>query len=148
MDGDGRAVETGVVERRVARFGGRRTVLVAVLLGHLAVSAFHGATHGLVPVPLAPWQNAVVALATFVGPVVGVTLAWREHPVGIPLFTVSMAGALAFGGYFHFVVENPDHVASVPTGRWQLAFQGSAVGVLLANALGAVVGVAYWRIHE
>lgn len=123
----------------------RRAVLLAVLGAHLAAGVAHGSTHAAVPVPLSAWQTAVVAGTTFVGPVAGVLLDRREHPLGLPLFVASMAGALAFGGVFHFLVENPDHVGAIPAGRWQLPFGASAVAVAVTDGLGVVVGAWYWR---
>jgi len=143
---------------RVAGGGSRRStdtrvrrVLVAALLVHLAASGLHGLTHGLVPVDLAPWQDAVVVTTTFVGPVAGVALALRGRRIGprgselgLAVFTASMAGALAFGAYFHFLVWNPDHVHAVPADPWRVPFQASAVAVALANALG--VGSGVWAL--
>lgn len=125
-----------------------RRLLLAALGLHLAVSTFHGLTHGLVPVDLAPWQDAVVAVTTFLGPIAGAALALggrrvgvRNPRVGVAVFVASMAAALAFGGYFHFVVENPDHVGAIPPGPWRLPFQASAAGVLVANGIGVAVGL-------
>ncbi|WP_267641330.1 hypothetical protein [Haloarchaeobius amylolyticus] len=118
----------------------RQTVLLAVLGLHLAVALGHGATHGLVPVPLPPWQNALVLATVFVGPVVGAALAVRNHPLGLPVFTASMACALVLGVSLHFVVEGPDHVHAIPAGQWRLAFQVSAVGVAVTPLLGTLVG--------
>lgn len=123
----------------------RRLALLAVLGAHLAVALFHGGTHTLLPVVLAPWQNLPVLGTVFVGPVVGVALAWREHPLGIPVFTAAMAGALLLGVILHFLVENPDHVHAIPHGQWQLPFQASAVGVTVTEGLGIAVGAWYWR---
>lgn len=122
----------------------RRVVLVGVLGLHLAVAVGHGTTHELVPVGLSAELNALVALTTFLGPVAGVALAWRGHRLGVPVFTASMVGAFLLGAVLHFVVENPDHVASVPAGPWQLPFQASAAAIGLTAALGAVVGAWHW----
>ena len=123
----------------------RRVALSAALGLHLAVAVAHGSTHALVPVWLPPWGNALVLVTTFVGPIAGVVLAWRDHPLGIPLFTVTMAGALLVGGVLHFVVENPDHVHAIPGGPWQTPFRASAAAVAVTSALGAVVGVWAWQ---
>lgn len=88
----------------------RRVVLLGLVAAHLVVAAVHGTAHALVPVRLTAWGNAVVVATTFVGPVVGLALAWRGHPLGVPVFTASMAGTLALGGVLRFLVENPDHV--------------------------------------
>lgn len=122
----------------------RRVALSGVLGLHLLAAVAHGTTHGFVPVWLTVEQNVVVALTTFVGPVAGVALDRRGHPLGLPLFTLSMAGALLVGGGLHFVVENPDHVGAIPAGPWRVPFQLSAGGVGLTAALGAVIGGGYW----
>lgn len=125
----------------------RHVVLSIVLLVHLAVALFHGSTHALLPVVLAPWQDALVLGTVFVGPVVGVVLVVRDHPLGIPLFTATMAGAFLLGGTLHFLVESPDHIHVIPDSQWRLPFQGSAVGVAVTSAIGTAVGVRYWRIR-
>jgi len=122
----------------------RRVVLLAVLVAHLAVAIVHGVSHGLIPVHQPAWQNALVLLTTFLGPAAGVLLAWRDHPLGVPLFTVSIAGALLVGGVLHFVVETPDHVHAVPQHPWRLPFQVSAGALLVTDALGTGVGLRFW----
>lgn len=133
--------------------------LAAALLVHLAASGVHGLTHGLVPVDLAPWQDAVVLVTTFLGPIAGATLALgagrladrgdrapaRATRLGLAVFTLSLAVALGFGAYFHFVAWTPDHVHAVPAGPWRLPFQASAVAVATGNALGVAAGLWCWR---
>jgi ABC-type xylose transport system permease subunit len=123
----------------------RHVVLSTVLVVHLTVALVHGSTHALVPVVLAPWQNALVLGTVFIGPVVGVVLVRRDHPLGLPLFTTTMAGALLLGGVLHFVIENPDHVHVIPHSQWRVPFQVSAVGVAVTSTVGTAVGVRYWR---
>lgn len=122
----------------------RRLILPAVLGLHLALAVAHGATHGLADVRLPAWQNALVLLTTFLGPAVGVELDRRGHWLGVPLFTVSMAGSLALGSLLHFLVENPDHVATLPAGPWRFPFQLSAAAVGLTPAAGVVAGAWLW----
>jgi ABC-type xylose transport system permease subunit len=122
----------------------RRVALLAVLAVHLGVAVVHGISHGLIPVPQPPWQNALVLVTTFLGPIAGVLLVWRDHPLGVPVFTVSIAGALLVGGVLHFLVENPDHIHAVPHHPWRLPFQVTAGGLLLADAVGTVVGGWFW----
>lgn len=122
----------------------RRVVLLAALVVHLAVASAHGLTHSLVPVHLPAWLNAIVAATTFVGPLAGAVLAWREHPLGVPLFTLSLAGALLVGGVLHFGIETPDHVHAIPAGPWRVPFQVSAVGVALTETVGTAIGGRYW----
>lgn len=126
----------------------RRIILLVVLGIHLIVAVAHGTTHALIPVVLPPWQNAIVVGTVFIGPVAGVGFALRRHPIGIPLFTVSMVGALLVSGILHFLIENPDHVHAVPVSPWRFAFQASAVGVAILPAIGTGVGLWYWRPWE
>lgn len=118
---------------------------LAALAGlHLLVALVHGSAHALVPVTLAPWANALVLATVFVGPLVGVALDRRDHPLGAPLFTVTMAGALVLGGVLHFLVAGPDHVHSIPPGPWRLPFRASATALLASEVLGVAVGARRW----
>lgn len=51
-----------------------------------------------------------------------------------------MAASLAFGVYFHFLVQNPDNVLAV-TGSWHGPFFLTAVLVAVAGAAGVVAGM-------
>ena len=122
----------------------RQVSLPTVLGLHLVVALVHGSAHGLVPVALGPVPNGLVLLTVFVGPTLGVVLDRRGHPIGVPLFTLAMVGALVLGGTLHFVVENPDHVAGLPASPWAWLFRASAVGVLVVPAVGAALGARAW----
>lgn len=123
----------------------RQMILLAALGGHLAIAVVHGTSHALLSVTLPTWQNGLVVLTTFLGPVIGVGLDARDHPIGVPLFTVSLAGALLLGGVLHFLVENPDHVRAVPAGAWRWPFQASAAGLAFIDMVGLAVGIWMWR---
>lgn len=120
-------------------------VLVGVLGLHLVVSVAHGSVHGLAPVPQPPWQQALVLTTVFVGPIAGVALVRRGHPLGVGLFTVSMAAGLLLGGILHFLVENPDHIHRVPANQWRPFFEASALGVFLTGTLGTLTGIWAWH---
>lgn len=122
----------------------RERVLSGVLGIHLAVALIHGSAHGLAPVPQPPWQNLLVLATVFVGPIAGVALTWRDHPLGVPVFTVSMVAGMVLGGTLHFLVENPDHIENVPANQWRPLFQASAVGLAITGPLGTVAGVWAW----
>lgn len=123
-----------------------RRVAPRVVLGvHLLVAIVHGATHGLVPVTLPSWQNALVVATVFVGPIVGVLLDERGHRLGLPLLAGSLAGAFLLGLILHVLVENPDHLLAVPASPWRSAFQLTGVAVTLVPAIGAAVAAWYYR---
>lgn len=123
----------------------RRVALLGVASVHLLVALVHGSTHALIPVALAPWQDLLVLVTVFAGPVVGVALDRRGHPLGLPLFTATMAGGLVVGFVLHFLVPGPDHVHAVPAGPFRLPFRGTAVALVVVDALGVAVGGWYWR---
>lgn len=122
----------------------RRVTLTTLAIAHLTSAAVHGVSHALLPVSLTDWGNLAVAATTFVGPVVGVALAWRGHRAGVPVFTLSMAGALLLGGTLHFLVATPDHVHAVPAGAWRLPFRVTAVALLVVDGVAVAVGTRYW----
>lgn len=126
----------------------RRVVLAGAVALHLAVAGAHGVTHSLVPVWLDPVASALVLATTFLGPVAGVALAWRSHPLGVPVLAVSMAGAGLSGGALHFVLANPDHVHAIPAGPWQVPFQASAVAVAATSTLGVLASAWAWRVRR
>lgn len=116
-------------------------LLAAVLALHLAAGMLHGLPHGLAPVNLHAWQWVFVAIVTNLLPIMGFVLVWRYRrtQLGGVVFMASMAAALAFGLYYHFVVENPDHVDSV-IGAWSLPFLVTTVLVAATDLLGVVAG--------
>lgn len=127
--------------------GGRTLRLVGPLLAlHLLAHAAHGIAHAAIPVVLGPALTASVALLIFVLPTAGFLLLWRGvDRLGVALFTVAMAASLLLAGVLHFVVPNPDNVASIPAGAWQVPFQLTALLLVPVDAIGTVVGVQVWR---
>jgi hypothetical protein len=122
----------------------RCPTLALGLAVHLVVALAHGATHGLVPVTLPAWQNAVVIATVFVGPVLGLVLDRNGNPAGVPLFTATMAAAFLVGATLHLVVENPDHLRQIPADPWRQPFQVTGLAVVATPAVGAVLGARRW----
>ncbi|MDY6764554.1 MAG: hypothetical protein SV377_02530 [Halobacteria archaeon] len=119
----------------------RVTKIVGVVLAlHLIAGMLHGLPHFSVPVELKAWQWVFILLVINLIPVVGFILIWRQYPrLGSAIFTVSMAGALLFGLYSHFLVPNPDNVGHVH-GVWHLPFLLTAVLVAATDFVGVVTG--------
>lgn len=125
----------------------RAVRLVGALLAlHLLAHGLHGVPHAAIPVVLGPSLTASVVLFMFVLPIVGFVLVWRgAEQLGVAVFSVAMAVSFSLAGVLHFVVSNPDHVASIPAGPWQLPFQITAALLIIPDAIGTVIGVKLWR---
>ena len=61
------------------------------------------------------------------------------------MLAASMAGSLAFGLLYHFLVPGPDNVFTQPPGPWRAAFVVTAVLLALLQAAGALVGLRVAR---
>lgn len=122
--------------RTVALYG---TLAVAA---HFAANVLHGLAHVETGVYLGPLGNLFVALVITVAPLAAAALLWTTRArAGALLLVGSMAGALVFGVYHHFVVVSPDHVLHVPgTEAWRRVFQVSSVLVALSEVVGCAVG--------
>lgn len=121
-----------------------RWTVAGVVAVHALVSIGHGLAHLAVPVDLTTAQEAFVVLVIALAPVVALALLWRGRDrAGAGLLSVSMAAALVFGVYFHYLVPNPDNVASA-TGAWSLHFEGTAALVVIAELAGTVAGAWLW----
>lgn len=122
-----------------------RWLLVALVVGHAAVSAVHGVAHAELPVVLAAWQQAFVALVPALAPVVALALVWRgRERAGLALLTLSMAAALLFGLAFHYLLENPDNVAVIPAGAWHGHFTWTAATIAASELAGTALGAWLW----
>ena len=123
-------------DRAVAWVG---TVIVAV---HGLVNAAHGAAHSELGVELSKWQEAFVLVVIGLSPLVAAVLLWTAHArLGAVILTGSMAAALVFGVYYHYVAVSPDHVEHLPPGDARGLFRASALFVAASQALGFVVGL-------
>ena len=120
--------------------------LIAAVVVHFLVAGFHGLAHQLVPVPLAPWQMAFVALVIVAAPPAGAWLVRQpaSRVLGAAVVTLSMAASLAFGIVHHFVLVSPDNVWCVPDGPWQASFVRSAWAVAATEVAGTVAGALAW----
>ena len=118
------------------------TVILAV---HAVVAVVHDLAHRDLGIELTAAQTTYINLVIVAAPVVAVILIWtRLQWAGAILFTVSGAGSLLFGLYYHYVLVSPDHVFYLPDGDLQSAFRITAALLALLEALGVAVGV--WGI--
>lgn len=123
-----------------------RYFLVGIGLFYFLANALHGVVHFSVPVGLTPFQWAFVLIVASSAPAVAIGLIWIGRTTdGLPLFTLSMAGAFLFGVYFHFLVENPDNVGAVQQ-AWAGEFSLTAILIAVSSVVGAVYGGWLWMV--
>ena len=116
------------------------TVLVA---GHLATTLWHGDAHTQLAVELSPLKNVYVYVVILIAPIVGAALTWTRLAVlATWIFTLSMLGALLFGGYHHYVLVSPDNIHHLPAGtvEAQSRFVASAAVIALFDLAAALYG--------
>jgi CHASE2 domain-containing sensor protein len=122
--------------KRIASFG----VLLVVL--HFIVSAVHGAAHLNLHIDLKTWQMVYVLVVITALPLVSGFLLWRRMRAGFLLLLCSMAGALVFGSYYHFIATGADNVASLGSHAWAAPFQVTAVLLAITEVAGVLTGAA------
>lgn len=96
----------------------RRSALVAFAIGiaviHFAINVAHGIAHAHLAIGLNAFQKIFVAAVIVVAPLYAAYLIWKGNlRTGGALLALSMAGALVFGVYYHFILPGPDHVTHI-----------------------------------
>ena len=123
-----------------------RTLAIAGTLAvviHGIIAALHGAAHNDLGIQMTTAENAFINIVIVAAPVVSAILLWtRFARAGAILLAISMAGALLFGGYHHYVAISPDHVATCHPGDLQGQFRATAVLLIVSEAFG--VGFGAW----
>ena len=121
-----------------------RTLAVAGTLAvviHAIIAALHGAAHSDLSIQMTAVENAFINIVIVAVPVVAAILLWtRFARAGAILLAISMADALVFGCYHHYLAISPDHVAHLPAGNLQGQFRVTAALLMVSEALGAAVG--------
>src|SRR6266496_841064 len=118
-----------------------RVGLLVVML-HAIIAIAHGVAHADLGVELSGFQTAYVVVVVGAAPVVAAGLLWtRWSRLGLILLAVSMAAALDFGIYWHYVADSPDHVSHLPEGNLQGLFRLTALLLVLSEASGVAVGL-------
>lgn len=115
---------------------------IMVVVAHAVISVIHGGAHQKLEIEMSAAANAFIYGVIVAGPFIalGLLLAKRARIGGWLLF-LTMAGALLFGAYNHFVVKSPDNVSQVAAGSWGLTFQVTAFLLTAAETLGCWVAV-------
>jgi Na+/proline symporter len=118
---------------------------LAIIAAHAAVVSLHAAAHQILGVEASRVQLLFIVAVIMLAPLIAALLLWKRlTATGATLLAVSMAGALLFGVYNHFVAISPDHVSHVgamPQKFWALIFQITAALLALVEALGIWAGI-------
>lgn len=119
----------------------------AAVLAHALVTILHGMAHTRLGIDLSAAASAFVIGVIVVGPIAGLAVFWSGwRRAGAGIVAATMAGALVFGLWKHFVAESGDNVSHLPAAAWALPFQITAWLLALTEAAGAALGVAAaWR---
>ena len=117
-----------------------RALVTIAVLAHLIVNVLHGQAHTSLGVGLSNWQNVYVLTVIVVAPLLALALTFTRYArVGLWLLLVSMLGSFIFGGLYHYVIISPDHVSHLPPGEARGLFRGTAMLLLITEALGLLV---------
>ncbi len=122
---------------------------LTIIAFHAVVALVHGKAHAHLGIGLSHWQYTYVMAVIVVAPLLaGILLLARQSGTGGILLAVSMAGALLFGAYYHFVAGGADNVASVAASGWGAVFRWTSVLLALTETAGVSVGVRVLRAHS
>jgi hypothetical protein len=114
---------------------------ITVVIIHLIVAAIHGMAHRKLGIDLSFLQKLFVITIITAAPILAmILLPTRAFTAGAALLVFSLAGSLLFGILYHFVIHSNDHVLHLPSSRWKLPFQITAVLLSLTELLGVWIG--------
>lgn len=118
---------------------------IGIVILHFAINVAHGIAHQHLAIGLNSFQKIFVAVVIVVAPLYAAYLIWKGSlRTGGMLLAVSMAGALAFGICYHFILPGPDHVTHInlPISLdMRDIFDVSAVLLALFECLGVLAGM-------
>jgi hypothetical protein len=118
---------------------------IGIVFVHFAINVAHGIAHTHLAIGVDAFQKAFVAAVIVVAPFWAAYLIWKgSMRAGGALLALSMAGALVFGIYYHFILPGPDHVTHInlPIALdMRDIFDVSAVLLALFGCLGVLAGV-------
>ncbi len=118
---------------------------ISIVLIHFAINVAHGIAHTHLAIGVDAFQKAFVAAVIVVAPFWAAYLIWKGRMrAGGALLALSMAGALFFGVYYHFILPGPDHVTHInlPISLdMRDIFDVSAVLLALFECLGMLAGI-------
>jgi hypothetical protein len=115
---------------------------LTIIIAHLAINYFHGAAHVTLSIGLSDWERYYVAIVILLAPLLaGIMLLSQFRRAGGWLLAASMAGALVFGIYKHFIAAGADNVFTLASSATSLQFQITAVLLAIFEAMGCWAGM-------
>ena len=121
----------------------------AIVIVYLLTIFTHGAAHARLAIEISAAQNYFVWGVMVISPLLAMTLLWTSRQrVGFYLLVVSMAAAIPFDLYFHFVASGPDNALQQGSGFWPATFVVTAYLLLLLAVAGVFVGVGFQRTRS
>jgi hypothetical protein len=118
---------------------------IGVILINLEAVLVHGLVHSRLGIDLNAAQEMFVGAVITAAPVVAGYLLWKTKlRTGGALLAASMAGALVFGTFYHFIAPCTDNVShQFPLGpaNWKGLFDQTAVEIAVLEVLGTVLGL-------
>lgn len=119
-----------------------RSLLVTIVLVHFAVVIIHGAAHTHLHIELTPFERMYALVVILLTPLVAAGMLWTGFwRAGASLLAVSMAGALVFGGYKHFLSRTNDDVSQMSHADWGAIFLVSSILLFVTEATGILAGL-------
>jgi hypothetical protein len=119
---------------------------IGVILIRLAVLLVHGLAHSRLGIGLNSAQEIFVGAVITAAPLVAGYLLWKNRlRAGGTLLTASMAGALVFGVFYHFIApgtDNVNHQFPLGPANWKDLFDQTAVGIAGLEVLGTILGLS------
>ena len=112
-----------------------------IVLVHLLITVVHGQAHQHLTIFLGPVGNSFVYVVIIGAPLLAMLLLWTTaNRAGFGLLALSMAGALIFGIYMHFIAVGPDNIRQV-VGEWSGTFVWTSFALAIVEAAGVYVGL-------
>ncbi len=120
-----------------------KLAISTLVIAHLVATLWHGDAHSTLGIDLSTAQTLYVLVVILAAPVISAILIWTRFTIfGVGLFAISMAGALVFGVYHHYVLVSPDNIAHLPAGlaEAQSQFIESAAVIAMFEVFSAFLG--------
>ena len=120
----------------------------AIVILYLLTIFTHGAAHARLAIEISAAQNYFVWGVMVIAPLLALMLLWTSlQRIGLYLLVLSMAAAIPFDLYFHFVASGPDNALQQGPGLWPATFVVTAYLLLLFAVTGVFAGIWFLRSH-